>query len=45
VDLLKIIQLGLTFLDSRGHMPEGVTTWQFNFRSAPYILYTYRTYR
>ena len=33
VDLLKIIQLGLTFLDSRGHMPEGVTTWQFNFRS------------
>jgi CCR4-NOT transcription complex subunit 7/8 len=34
VDLLKIIQLGLTFLDSRGHMPEGVTTWQFNFRSA-----------
>ena len=33
VDLLKIIQLGLTFMDSRGHMPEGVTTWQFNFRS------------
>ena len=33
VDLLKIIQLGLTFLDSRGNMPQGVTTWQFNFRS------------
>ena len=33
VDLLKIIQLGLTFLDEKGNLPEtGVTTWQFNFR-------------
>ena len=34
VDLLKIIQLGLTFLDKHGNTPsEGnVTTWQFNFK-------------
>jgi len=32
VDLLKIIQLGLTFLDADGNLPEGVTTWQFNFK-------------
>ena len=33
VDLLKIIQLGLTFLDESGNLPEsGVSTWQFNFR-------------
>jgi len=32
VDLLKIIQLGLTFLDAQGNMPEGITTWQFNFK-------------
>jgi len=32
VDLLKIIQLGLTFQDEDGNMPEGTTTWQFNFR-------------
>jgi len=32
VDLLKIIQLGLTFLDEKGNMPEGITTWQFNFK-------------
>ena len=34
VDLLKIIQLGLTFLDEKGNLPEsGPSTWQFNFRS------------
>ena len=32
VDLLKIIQLGLTFLDEKGNMPPGITTWQFNFK-------------
>ena len=32
VDLLKIIQLGVTFMDGKGNLPEGITTWQFNFR-------------
>jgi len=33
VDLLKIIQLGLTFLDEQGNLPEaGPSTWQFNFK-------------
>ena len=32
VDLLKIIQLGLTFFNGEGEMPEGVCTWQFNFK-------------
>lgn len=32
VDLLRIIQLGLTFMDEEGHMPQGYTTWQFNFK-------------
>jgi len=32
VDLLKIIQLGLTFFNSKGEMPEGICTWQFNFK-------------
>ena len=32
VDLLKIIQLGVTFLDESGNLPEGITTWQFNFK-------------
>jgi len=32
VDLLKIIQLGLTFFDVSGSLPEGVCTWQFNFK-------------
>lgn len=31
VDLLKIIQLGLTLADEEGNMPE-VCCWQFNFR-------------
>jgi CCR4-NOT transcription complex subunit 7/8 len=31
VDLLKIIQLGLTFADKKGNLPEGIQTWQFNF--------------
>merc|ERR1712141_93544 len=33
VDLLKIIQLGLTFLDETGSLPDsGPSTWQFNFK-------------
>lgn len=32
VDLLKLIQLGLTFADDRGCLPPGVCTWQFNFK-------------
>lgn len=33
VDLLRIIQLGLTFLDESGNTPGGsYSTWQFNFK-------------
>ncbi|KAK9508498.1 hypothetical protein O3M35_006042 [Rhynocoris fuscipes] len=33
VDLLRIIQLGLTFLDDQGKPPAGsYSTWQFNFK-------------
>ncbi|XP_041656486.1 CCR4-NOT transcription complex subunit 8 [Cheilinus undulatus] len=32
VDLLKIIQLGLTFMNEDGDYPHGTTTWQFNFK-------------
>jgi len=32
VDLLKIIQLGLTFADSNGNLPPKICTWQFNFK-------------
>jgi len=32
VDLLKIIQVGMTFLDENGHSPSPVATWQFNFK-------------
>eukprot|EP01006_Ploeotia_vitrea_P007567 TRINITY_DN17471_c0_g1_i2.p1 TRINITY_DN17471_c0_g1~~TRINITY_DN17471_c0_g1_i2.p1 ORF type:complete len:282 (-),score=33.66 TRINITY_DN17471_c0_g1_i2:79-828(-) len=31
VNILKIIQLGLTFSDEEGNRPRGVCTWQFNF--------------
>ena len=31
VDFLKIIQLGLTFMDSQGKSPPGVCSYQFNF--------------
>eukprot|EP01103_Thecamoeba_quadrilineata_P010909 TRINITY_DN2484_c0_g1_i1.p1 TRINITY_DN2484_c0_g1~~TRINITY_DN2484_c0_g1_i1.p1 ORF type:complete len:273 (-),score=42.90 TRINITY_DN2484_c0_g1_i1:114-932(-) len=32
VDLLNIIQLGLTFTDAEGNLPtDGICTWQFNF--------------
>lgn len=32
VDLLRIIQLGLSFMDEEGKQPAGYTTWQFNFK-------------
>ncbi|CDH53595.1 caf1 family protein [Lichtheimia corymbifera JMRC:FSU:9682] len=32
VDLLKIIQLGVTFADEHGNLPRNVCTWQFNFK-------------
>uniref|UniRef100_A0A7S1J9X5 poly(A)-specific ribonuclease n=1 Tax=Eutreptiella gymnastica TaxID=73025 RepID=A0A7S1J9X5_9EUGL len=32
VNILKIIQLGLTFSDEQGRHPPGVCTWQFNFK-------------
>lgn len=32
VELLKIIQLGLTFFDEAGATPPGRCTWQFNFK-------------
>ena len=31
VDLLKIIQVGLTIADEDGNYPQDVSTWQFNF--------------
>ncbi|EAU85819.2 hypothetical protein CC1G_05036 [Coprinopsis cinerea okayama7 len=32
VDLLKIIQVGLTLADEEGHNPPECSTWQFNFK-------------
>jgi CCR4-NOT transcription complex subunit 7/8 len=32
VDLLRIIQLGLTFMDDEGNTSPGYSTWQFNFK-------------
>jgi len=32
VDLLKLIQLGLTFCDEQGNLAPGICTWQFNFK-------------
>ncbi|PWN51131.1 CAF1-domain-containing protein [Violaceomyces palustris] len=32
VDLLKLIQLGITLCDENGNLPPEVCTWQFNFR-------------
>ena len=32
VDLLKIIQLGISFFDESGNFAEGCPTWQFNFK-------------
>jgi len=32
VDLLKIIQLGIGFVNEKGEHPEGCVAWQFNFK-------------
>ena len=32
VELLKLIQLGITLFDGSGNLPKGVCTWQFNFK-------------
>ena len=32
VDNLKIIQIGLTLSDKDGNLPNGISTWQFNFK-------------
>jgi CCR4-NOT transcription complex subunit 7/8 len=32
VDLLKMIQVGLTLSDENGNIPPGGGTWQFNFK-------------
>ena len=32
VDLLKIIQLGITLADDEGQFPQECSTWQFNFK-------------
>jgi len=32
VNALKLIQLGLTLSDEKGNYPEGINTWQFNFK-------------
>ncbi|KAJ2931855.1 hypothetical protein H1R20_g5237, partial [Candolleomyces eurysporus] len=32
VDLLKIIQVGITLADEEGHNPPDCSTWQFNFK-------------
>lgn len=31
-DTLRIIQVGITLMDEEGKLPEGITTWQFNFK-------------
>lgn len=32
VDVMNVIQLGVTFTDSQGNLPSGISTWQFNFK-------------
>jgi len=32
VDTLKLIQLGVTFMNEHGEVPSGYCTWQFNFK-------------
>ena len=44
VDLLKIIQVGITLADAEGNMPPEPSTWQFNFRfSIKCVLWFYRS--
>ena len=36
---VQIIQLGLTFANENGEIPDGVCTWQFNFHfTLKYVL-------
>jgi len=32
VNALKLIQLGITLSDENGRYPDGICTWQFNFK-------------
>merc|ERR1712130_967631 len=32
VDLLQLIQIGITLCDQHGNLPADMSTWQFNFR-------------
>ena len=32
VDNLKMIQIGITLANEAGEFPEGISTWQFNFK-------------
>ncbi len=32
VDNLKMIQIGITLSNEAGEFPEGISTWQFNFK-------------
>lgn len=31
VDLMNVIQIGITLMDENGKTPEPICTWQFNF--------------
>jgi len=31
VELLKLIQIGITLADDEGNFPQDISTWQFNF--------------
>lgn len=45
VDLLKIIQVGLTLADEHGNFPQEVSTWQFNFHfSIKYVYFARRCF-
>ncbi len=32
VDIMKVIQIGITLADENGKLPEPISTWQFNFK-------------
>jgi hypothetical protein len=32
VNVLKLIQLGISFYDAKGNVPTNVCSWQFNFK-------------
>lgn len=44
VDLLKIIQIGLTLSDEDGNYPQEVSTWQFNFHFSVKCVVSYRLF-